>query len=260
MRIARARVGPGAAIWVTITLLAGLSGCLNQRPDLPPVFSVDEIRYWWEGDFMVVNVTITNRQNFTPGIDTMTPWIRVWLQEYNRTDEKANGYPGVIYRNIFPDVGIKEFTLYVEPSSHDPWQTRWYDESARKALGIPIARTAFGPATISPNASLAPEIVYKPSFLYRGLAGHYSIQVSVLANYPASIANGSVGGSSKYHSGCFNLDTPEFYGFDKSTGKTCNYWDCTGRDVSEYSVYENGMKRRLPACPATKFEGPHFEG
>src|SRR5688572_7629461 len=52
---------------LTLMFLLGgaLAGCSS--PDPTPVFSIDKVRYWFEDDLLVINATLTNRADFTPG-------------------------------------------------------------------------------------------------------------------------------------------------------------------------------------------------
>ena len=85
-----------ATIIAAILLGAAFSGCVGTL-QTPPALRVDQIRYWWEGELLIVNLTLTNQQNFTIGWDTPPPWITVEVYEFSWVPNLNGHGPGTTW-------------------------------------------------------------------------------------------------------------------------------------------------------------------
>lgn len=218
------------AVWfVCLGVLAGtlLAGCQSEprEPGPPPIFRVDEVWYWFEGDILVVNVTITNQANFTPGIDTLYPEMAVYVSDW-LAKEKPSKEPGEdLY--VEPGKGRQGTGLTLDAFSYGPWHRRWYGQEARDRLGLPHQSPVYGPTKIHPGESLRPEFGFVPDHDLSGQEGYYAIDFHLDAFYPRGWEEYNYGGI-RLQFGCFNRDVDEFYGV-KSGGPDCQHYDMTGR-------------------------------
>ena len=115
--------------------------------------------------------------------------------------------------------------------SNHSWQARWYHDRAVPGKEVqPWSHGSYGPFNLKPDASIQPEIVFKPT-PFNGTKGFYTINVYYVAPFPRNVPNAS--DTSDYWSGCFNLDVPEFYLKDLKTGMPCR-WHC----LEEVDVFD----------------------
>ena len=214
----------GALLAVAALMAVALSGCQNIR-HLPPIFVVDQIRYWWEGDDLIVNVTFHNAANFTPGLTTFEPAITIG--PYLETPGEPGGTNGVEFKG---GGFSKVFFSPRGPPSAEPWQKRWIHDATT------------GPIELSPGKTVQVEVLLPLAHQYYGQGGLYVLSVEMESFYPHSqVPKGqgydesdsfTVGDSTVYYTGCFNHDVPEFYGH-KPGGVDCLIWDCTGYTTEE---------------------------
>lgn len=235
---------------IALTALTALSGCFAEdKPDLT-VFRVDDLRHWFEGeDRLVVNVTITNQVNFTPrGI---FPELEVRVREW---EAKPGAHdPGEETR----EVDSRLFSLKLMPPGAGPYDAsrqRWVYEEFRNALAHE------GPILIAPGTSVGREFELPVKNTYHGNEGHYSIQIHYTGMFPNDYYKDAYSPRTKgsFQGGCFNHDTPEFYGIFEN-GLDCHYWDCTGLTSSDGYKTHRGIKDSYkPDCSATDAMGPDY--
>jgi hypothetical protein len=231
-------------VLLALLLAVPLAGCFERRPpDLPPVFSVDQMRYWFEGDNLVVNVTFTNRANFTPGLlGTFSPYINVLV-----TPEKVNGPNEQVWHQTSPMAKeARSIEIVLDPQLPGPWRERWNRS------------TAVGPILIPPGRTLQVE-VEMPMVHLEGDEGYYYISVDLLSDYPRSYYKPHQSAKDEtYFTGCFNHDLPEFYGImeDKAA---CRIWDCSGERTETWGGVDlkHVNPPASPVCRATKAIGPY---
>jgi hypothetical protein len=202
-----------------------LSGCIGGKPHRdPPIFSIDTVRTYFEEEWIVVNVTVTNRANGTP----YDPWIEFGLSEYipkTKFDHHGDDLQTVAIHNLRLDI----FTYNV--SKPQPWQPRWYVNNSRlpsyRAVEFYEDHVTTGPRSIQPNESVTFEIAFKPIYHYADTQGLYRAGLVAKA-FPSETS---------FSGGCFNYNTPEFYGV-RDPRPDCPIWDSSGRDThTEYVLH-----------------------
>lgn len=226
--------------FMVLFLVIPLAGCIApEKPLPPPIFSVDEIRYWWEGDILVVNVTIRNQVEINAGVG-LSPELRVFARE-------------------FPGGSVD---LMLTGTSRCAWEQRYYSEPAQRFLGITSppclghagnsSSFSFGPILIRPNQTVTAEF---------GLLDPENSSESTYRNvWVMAVAKAADREDAKYLSGCFNRTTPEFYGVQPD-GVECKYWDCSG-DLTETSKRYLSLRPKpeyIASCTATNATGPYYD-
>lgn len=240
------------------------AGCLETADDSnPPIFDV-KMDYWRAGEFVVVNVTLTNVANFTPGNGTLDPHVTVSLDQWN-----ASASGGGLTRAPGSDV-VEDVSLTFSSGFNEPWRDRYYSWDAADRLGISRQEANpgdVGPMLIQPEESVNVTFVLLPDYNYSDREGYYTIQVRPLADYPDGeiVRPVRAEGSPRivkpeiYHSGCFNHNVSPFYGV-RAEGPNCQYWSCTGRRTSTELAVRNGKERPppkyQPECDGMNATGP----
>ena len=224
-----------------------LGGCLHSNipPPLPALFRIDEIRYWWEGDHLIVNVTFTNQHpTHTPGEGALDPRIIVSLSQ-EKVQQK--GDIGRETRTVYGGADNLSVNLNFGTEYGNPWQKRWYRS------------TITGPMHIPPGTTMSVEVALEPDFVYRTQDdGYYFLRVDMTYWYPNSFKQKFQGEESAiYYTGCFNQVVHEFYGVKKG-GADCLIWDCTG-ERTEYGFELRAARGTYrPNCNATQAIGPDY--
>lgn len=221
---------PGAARGpLAIILVSLLAGCAT-FPDHPPAFAVEDVRFWFEGEFLVVNVTLANRSNATlGGPNALDPEVWVTLEEW-RARVGGGREPG----DDLDYVMFETTALLFSGGGDDPPKPRYLSRAARARHAEledpdpPFNHEIVGPVIIRPNDTIEAEFEFYPTLWYEGRAGYYTILVKTFGA-PEGWAR-----RDRYQSGCFNRDTPEFYGV-REGGPDCLYWDLTG-EKTDYGV------------------------
>jgi len=211
------------------------SGCERVPPHLPPTFRLDALRYWWEGEDLIVNATFTYVANFTAGEDTLYPQISMQLWE-----EKAK--PG----RVGQQTEITRFGNIIDvsfsPLRGAPWQQRFN----RSVQVGPVSIHAGEPKSIEFQFASQDHFVSTTD-------GYYHIEVDMPAFYPPYMEHGEGIDNLFYTTGCFNHGVREFYGV-KDPGADCRIWDCTG----SATMWEHDLTDLHPRhdCPLTDHDGP----
>jgi hypothetical protein len=242
--------------WVVIALTAIiLSGCFDERKPELTVFRVDELRHWFEGDRLVVNVTITNQVNFTPrGI---FPELEVWVREWQA--KPGSHDPGEETRGV----ASRWFSLFLMPPGAGPYdgeRERWVFEDFIQDSSDSSALADNGPMLIPPGTSLTREFEFPIKNTYYRNQGHYTIEIRHTGMFSTGYYEDEFRPRTRgaFYGGCFNFDTPEFYGVVKG-GLDCYYWDCTGLTSSDGYKTHRGIKESYkPDCSATSATGPDY--
>lgn len=241
-----------------VLLLPALSGCLHtvHVPRLPPTYSIDELRYWFEGDLLVVNVTFTNIANFTAGESTLDPEMVVYANEARGGELNYIGDP------VFYDGANHHFTLIFHLQLQGDWERRWYDKETSTQLGLKRTFSGVGPVRIDPGQSLTVEFGFLMKHNLTDGQGYYTIMVEMPSFYPTRLSRDNNAEDAHYNTGCFNHDTPEFYGIKGDRG--CPAWNCQGESThTEYTRYKvNGKPKPeyIPECNLTGAVGPYYDG
>lgn len=216
-----------------------LAGC-NDEPDRPPIFRIDQIRYWWEDDYLIVNVTFTNQANFTP-IGPIPPVLHVSV--YSR--EATAGRIGEQTSYVYVPNARTSIILDFSTTASGPWLRRWTQDAD------------VGPILIAPGQTLNVEVALQPGIHFMTEDnGYHHIQVRMASWY-------SPGDKSKsrpdadYYTGCFNDLVQEFYGI-KNPGPDCGIWDCTG-SWTRHEYFMRDLRGTYRAdCSATEHIGPQY--
>lgn len=236
-----------AAALVASMALAGCNIGEDVPPDLPALFRIDLIRYWWEGDDLIVNVTFTNQHpTRTPGEGALDPHIYVGV--YQEEVRDGGGSVGQETRSVTDAGGKKSMTLDFGTEYGNPWQKRWY------------RGTTTGPMKIPPGTTLSVEFGLTPEFYYDSEKdGYYYLLIDMTYWYPQSFYTHQFQDEEKarYYTGCFNRNVPEFYGVKKGA-PDCRIWDCTGERTTEGYPFRDEKESYRAKCDATDATGPKY--
>jgi hypothetical protein len=243
---------PARRLGLVMLLLSAsvLAGCTAK--DQPPIFSIDQVRYWFEGDLLVINATLTNISDFTPGHpNTPSPDLIFDLDEYATVSDWEKEKPA----KQTTLVAFDSDRVFIATHIEEPWRKRYYTSSAFDANPEgEVNPGIIGPVWIHPGDSISVEFVFRPDNEYWGTSGLYTIEVEMfIPNLEGESAN------TNFYSGCFNHDTAEFYA-KHPTGPDCYVYDSTGRDVlSGLSIFgqENAGTPLMVHDPPANVPGAH---
>jgi hypothetical protein len=202
---------------VLIMVFTMMAGCATE-PERPPILVAESLRYWFEGDLVIFNFTLRNQSDFTPG-PPVSPNI---MLDFRLDQLKAKPEPGRRSGNDLVLDGFPNVVMTLSPSPGEPLRDRYYAEVAAKQYGEPPSDRTYGPVTIPPDATLQLELAFLPPH-FSGSQGYYTLNLLPQASYPD--------GNPDFHSlqtGCFNHDTPEFYGI-RDNGPDCDFFNSAGR-------------------------------
>jgi hypothetical protein len=244
------------ALGVCLAAAASLAGCVNYHPPphLPAVFHIDAIRYWWEGDSLIVNVTFTNvHPTLTPGPKngTLDPQINVFVREDRILSRGAR--PGEETQEVYGAGANASLSVDLSTWEDGPWLGRW------------TRWASVGPMLIPPGTTLSMEFGLRPFHRYEAKDdGYYAIEVRMPLWYshlyqkdpysPYQLGEDDA----EYYTGCFNRVVPEFYGV-KTPGADCGIWDCTGQRTDDGYPLREILSHRKPDCTATQAIGPDYD-
>jgi hypothetical protein len=250
-------------VMVTASLFTSImgAGCISSGPPPPGPpsgFTVEKIRYWWENETLVVNVTMKNNDNFTltgsfhSWVDIDPRELRVKTGAGYRPGEELESAGGPV---TGPDCGHAKVSF----SSTEGNNQRWYDECLELEMSLARQYYVVGPSEVPPNGIITAEVGFSLNNSFHGNEGYYDIYVSTQTRWMSG---------TEYRTGCFNRDVPEFYGV-RPDGPDCEYWDCTGYptvygDDKYHSFGKPGPHTwqyfwTLPTCTATDAIGPYDE-
>jgi hypothetical protein len=218
-------------------VIAGFAGC-SGTPDEPPILEIGEVRYWFEGDLIILNVTITNVSNFTvPPQYSLVPYGGAGISEYpakptpgTRPGTDLEGGERVRKSGAGVDFDV---------GSGEPKKPRYYNEAARKRFGLPEYAAEKVDFAFEPGASIQLEMGILPFYQFHGSDGYYSMNGGATAWDPEG-----GGHDSDTRSGCFNHDVPEFFGV-KNDGPDCNFFNHKG-DPTDVGFYRDGPENADP--------------
>ncbi|MEA3166893.1 MAG: hypothetical protein QOJ26_1767, partial [Thermoplasmata archaeon] len=199
-----------------------LAGC-SSRPELPPIFEIQALSHWREGEFEVVRLTFKNAAGFVPGENSMDPLFEVDLIPMRPQSVHLDG--SQIDKIAARYGNEQKIDFPMSPTSGPAWQPRYTQFKA--ADGRYHGPSVYPHVRLEPGQSLTGEFALHVDQEYAGAQGLYSIYVQLRATYPPDVADGRVNDPTEYFSGCFNNDTPEFYGLGDDS-LACGHWDCTG--------------------------------
>lgn len=229
---------------VGLLLLVPLAGCLGSEPqEPPPAVALEDIDYWFEGDALIVNVTMTNRLNYTPGLETLQWNVDVGIREWS-TAPGGGTDPGT-------DLNYSEadsISLSFWPSDTGDWRERWHSGDY----------SSVGPVFLFPGTTISPEFEFDLENNFTEDEGYYTIRITAWVwNVPRS-HEGSAS-TPEYFTGCFNPDVGEFYGI-REDGPDCQYWDCSGTftesEVGLWRSAEVKEEAKVFNCPLTDGRSP----
>lgn len=207
--------------------VAPLAGCSTEQK--PPLLVIEDVRHWFEGNLLVVNITYANRGNITPGVPRgIDPLLEVRLMEWKKKDGEWG--PG----EELEQVGSATASLTFAAQAEMPWRKRYYDYSAiaynndSAFPGEKVSPGFVGPIEIPPGSRGQAEFAFLPTQHFRGNEGYYTIAsrwfVHINVEGPEK---GNRGWGSDYFTGCFNRAVPEFFGVHPQ-GPACYYYDRQG--------------------------------
>ena len=234
------------AAWAA-ALLAGatLAGCAAPAR-LPPVMVVEELRHWFEGDLLVVNVTFANHGRVTPGAPIGTdPLLEVNLAEWRTRDPSAQ--PGRQHEHV----GFASASLTLSTAAQEPPRHRYYHHAAQawnddpRHPGEKVSPGAVGPVQYPPGSRGSAEFVFLPKHRFQATEGYYVIDARfLLAIDQPGPEHGPRSRGSERYTGCFNHDTPPFYALHPTGGPSCPHYDATGEDTHTALAQEGFGRRR----------------
>lgn len=214
-----------------VVMLAGVtvSGCSEPRP---PILRIDSIRYWFENDLLVLNVTVTNQADFEPDMPGLHLLVNEWVAKRNPGDGYGEDLEGAPSHSF-----LKHFTapsnLY--SSEEFPAKNRYYDDKAVHRFGMHY--DGRGPdLRIQPGQTVTLEFGFLVGH-YADFAGYYTVWLTTFANYPNNDSGDQI-----LQSGCFNHNVPEFYGAPDGR-PDCYYYssDATPTDTG-MSLFGKGQE------------------
>ena len=221
MRARRSRRAALTSSTLSLLLVLGcaFAGCGSPRP--PPIFSVDQVRYWFEDDLLIINVSLTNRANFTPGQpNTPNPDLSVTVTDYSAVDDWKTAKP-------WKQTKLESFQsrgIFLETNGNAPWQKRYYSDEARPKGTLDYGSP--GSIAIDPGKSVSVEFGFRPQHEFHEISGYYLLEVDMTV---LNLQGESAG--TQFWSGCINHDTGEFYAKSPVEGPACPTYDETGRDT-----------------------------
>jgi hypothetical protein len=209
-----------------LLISVALAGCASE-PERPPILVIDEVRYWFEDDLLVFNITLHNQANFTPG-PPLTPRTTISLKlSMDQAKPRPGTRPG---QDLVPGGNWSTLTLAFAPSQEEPLMNRYYEDEAARRFSKSTGDGDYGPFSFTPGKVVQFEFAFLPSH-FANKEGYYTLTIRPMASY--------LDASPDMHflqTGCFNHDTPEFYGV-RADGPDCDFYDSSG----EWT--ENGMPK-----------------
>jgi hypothetical protein len=225
-------------------MFPALAGCIGPEfHHAPPIIAITAVHHWFEGDLLIVNVTVTNQSNFTP----VEPDLSATLTEYGAWPDKSK-YFG-------EDLDGKKFVftttaLHFTMAAEYPWRNRYYEDKAAAHAQAPHSSREWGPVRFPPGTNYTIQFAFWPNPQYSGNQGYYELWLSTDADYPPSSPFHTQSGGDDYWTGCFNQNVIEFYGISDNL-PDCNIYGPHDHDTSMRVVID----RNLRGLPYTRSYG-----
>src|ERR1051326_4348743 len=192
-----------------------LAGCGESEP---PALHVDKIRYWFEGDnLLVLNITITNQAAYVPEFAVVQITV---------TSDRARQIPGPRHGDdlemasfVSDQYDLSGEKQYYRNDEH-PTPNRFYDPAQIRENNLEYAGHA-PRIYMQPGQTLTYELGLFIKEYYENFTGYYQLR---------AITDGGSGDMGRLESGCFNHNVPEFYGAPGGR-PDCYYYVETGLDT-----------------------------
>jgi hypothetical protein len=195
---------------------------------------IGPVHHWFEGDLLIVNVTVTNQSNFTP----IEPDMQAILIQYAAKPEKSKYFGEDLDGTSFR---FRPATLHFTMAADYPWRSRYYEDDAAVHANAPHSSAEWGPVVFPPGTNYTIQFAFWPDPQYYGRQGYYELELSTDAYYPVGSPFHNQSGGDMYWTGCFNQNVIEFYGISDNL-PDCNIYGPHDNDTRMRAVIERNLK------------------